>query len=690
MTMKKFCLSAGLVALLCSLAADECSSSGLFAGQGRTGPKTVLVDVIAAKDGLSVIDLTRDDFEVTADGKKAAVESAERVVPGVRDGQGRLYPKRLAVVFHDLNYSTSGTKPKDEEDIVRELAALAEGGTEVMVLQLDRFRGLSVLQPFTREAALVQAAAATAMDKSGVDAFADYSFADLKRWVFLKTVGGLLSASSVLKGLPGRKSLLLISRGIPDLSSFNLSEVQPGNLAGLSQDLREHEDRLEMNDPFNVFRGEKMRSGDEVLRRTVEFINALNITVYALDPGVFSAASPLSSTEYLFNTEKREVEARARSQSEDEGKRVQNLRLLAEETGGFYFRGANKYSDFRRDLGADLSGYYILKVVPPKPSGAEAAFHKVSVKVGRGGLDVRARKGYRAFSAEDEKNLLLSGAFYGPELFKDLPFQADFFPLVGPTGLLEPWVGIALPLRQIFGPETPGKGTRTLTLHVSLEELGGEAPGFRAKYSIPINVTQDFIASLPTRKYLWLYYKGPDVPPVGKKYRAIYVLYDEATGKAGGWTSLFTRQDISAGQKAALLTCVLGSPGRERARGEAAFFLNPKTGVLEYGPLEFFPRLTGLFSAAQDAFLFLQVFTPHGREALSPEYQLESPRAGSRTVPVETIAESWNEKTKVWSGVVKLSLYDVPPGEAVIRVAIPGPAGDERFVRRLLLTKLSI
>lgn len=683
--MKKSHLAAVILVSILAVGGKGFSVAG--PSQERAAPKTVLVDLVAVKGGLPVADLTREDFEVQADGKKVPLESLERVVAGSPDAQGRLSTKRLAVLFHDLNYSASGVKPKDEQDIVAELAALSAGGAEIMVLKLDRFRGLSILQPFTREEGLVRAAAAKAMDKSGVDAFADYSFADLKRYVFLKTVGGLLSAGSVLKGLPGRKTLLLISSGIPDLSSFGPTDVQAGNLAALSEDFRDHEDRLTLDDPFNVFRGEKLRSGDQVLRRTAEFINAQNIAVYALDPGVFAATASPSSAEYLFNTEKREVEARARLQADDEAKGFQNLRLLAEETSGVYFRGANKFADLRRDLEADLGAYYALRIAPPK-SGPGPAFHKVAVKVARRDLEVRARKGYRQFSPEDEKAMLLSGAFYGPELFKDIPFQADFVPLVGKTGLLEPWVGIALPLRQIFGTEAPDKGTRTLTLHVSLEELGGEAPGFRAKYSIPLNVTQDFIASLAARKYIWMYYKGPDVPPVGKRYRAIYVLYDEATGKVGGWTSLFTRQDISAGQKAALLNCVLGSPGRERARGEAAFSLNPKTGILEYGPLEFYPRLTGQFSAAQDAFLFLQVFSPLGREALSPEFQLEGPRVGSRTVPVETVAESWNEKTKVWSGVVRLSLSDVPPGDVLVRVALPGPPADERFVRRLPLTKL--
>jgi len=675
-----------LVGLVGPLAAGYPAFRG-EAAQNRKKDRTVLVDVIVKKDGLQVPDLRPEEFEVQADGRKASVQAFEKVLLGSPDDTGGPLPRRLAVVFHDLNYSASGTKPKDEQDIVNELSALAAEGTEVMIFRLDRFHGLSVLQSFTRREDLIKAAAAKALDKSGVDSFADYSFADLKRFVFLKTVGGLLSAASVLKNLPGRKSLLLISSGIPDLSSFNSAEVQPGNLGGLSQNFQEHEDRLAMDDPFNVFRGEKMRSGDQVLRRTTEFINALNIAVYALDPGVFAATASPSSAEYLFNTEKINVDARARTQTEDEAKGYQNLRFIAEETSGLYFRGANKFDDLRRELGADMTGYYALKISPPE-SRDDAAFHKLSVKVDRRDVDVRARKGYRQFSPEDERNMLLSGAFYGPEFHKDVPFQAEFIPVIGKTGLIEPWMGIALPVRQIFGPGTPDEGTRTFVLHATLEELGGEAPGFRGKYIIPIKVTPDFVESIPARRFIWLYYKGPNVPPIGKKYRAVYVLFDEATNKVGAWTSVFTRQDISAGQKAAILNCVLGSPGKDPARGEASFALNPKTGILEYGPLVFYPRITGQYSAAQDAFVFLQVFSPSGREAVSPEYQIEGPGPGTRTVSVESLAEEWNEKTKVWSGLVKLSLADIAPGDLGIRIAIPGPASDERFVRRLPLTKL--
>jgi len=689
--MKKPFPAAGLALLVGVLSAGQVQSPGLDPRKQERDSRTILIDVIAEKDGLPVTDLSKDDFEVLADGKSIALESLARITPVAPDSSAGIFRKRLAVVFHDLNYSASGIRPEDEKEIVRELVALADRGIDLMVLQLDRFRGLSVLQSFTREEKLIRAAAVKAMDKTGVDSFADYSFADLKRWVFKKTVGGLIAVCAVLKSRPGRKSLLFVSSGIPDLASFDqadMADIGKAGLGGLSRRLQEHEDRLELADPFNVFRGEKMRSGDEVLRKTIEFISAQTVAVYSLDPGVFASAASPSSAEYLFDTEKKNVEAQARTQAEDKSKGIQNLRFLAEETSGLYFRGADKFAELRQKLGADLDSYYALRIILDK-KGAEGGFHKLTVKVGRRGLDIRARNGYRVFSAAEEKNMTLSGAYHGPELFKEVPFEAEFIPYLGESGRIEPWIAVALPVHEIFESGALGTGPRTFTLHVSLEEPGGDAPGFRGKYGIPIKVTTDFIASLPKMRFLWMYFKGPDIVPLGKKYRAIYVLYDEEKAAAGAWTTLFTFPDISDGQKAALVNCVLGSPGRDPARGEAIFSLNPKTGLLEYGPLMFYPRVTGQFSAAQDAFVFLQIFSPRGRDALAPEFQIWGPGPERRTVPGETPAESWNEKTKVWNGLIKLSLKDVAPGDIVLRVAIPGPASSGRFVRTIPLAKLA-
>lgn len=75
------------------------------------------------------------------------------------------------------------------------------------------------------------------------------------------------------------------------------------------------------------------------------------------------------------------------------------LRLLAEETGGRAVIGRNAFEESLVDMVRDSSAYYLLGYT--SRAGNDGKFHEITVRLKRKGLDVRARKGYWAMSAED-------------------------------------------------------------------------------------------------------------------------------------------------------------------------------------------------------------------------------------------------------------------------------------------------
>jgi hypothetical protein len=79
---------------------------------------------------------------------------------------------------------------------------------------------------------------------------------------------------------------------------------------------------------------------------------------------------------------------------------VDVLRTIADQTGGRAIVGSNDARPALAQLLRDSSGYYLLSYTSTeKPR--DGKFHPISVKVNRKDVDVRARKGYYAYSVDE-------------------------------------------------------------------------------------------------------------------------------------------------------------------------------------------------------------------------------------------------------------------------------------------------
>jgi VWFA-related protein len=409
--MKKsllFLVSCGLILLL-PLTGSPDQKQG-------SASRAVHVDVIVTRNNEFVKDLGQNDFKLFEDGKEISVEGFElRENKPEAAGGGE---KKLVVIFHDASFWDISLKPQMGE-IADELANLSRQGIEITVLRMNWLEDLRVLQPFSRDEALVRKAAETATGSVGEDrihedlwvtknnvfaantatqmAEADteqrmrqaYLNVGLRR--FEKALGGLLTACNMIKSLPGRKSILLISNGIPDLGSSNQSDILGGGLSG-----REALDAIHSRepqqvsgvrifDPFNIMKNEEFSQSEDVIKELIRFANTNNISIYSLDPGVFSKSRTSGASEFGEDSKNAYI-------GEERGKQLQNLRLIAEDTNAVLFRGANKYEQLRLVLNADLGAYYQLDFTP-KRNKADDAYHEIGVKIDRKGAEVRAPTG---------------------------------------------------------------------------------------------------------------------------------------------------------------------------------------------------------------------------------------------------------------------------------------------------------
>ncbi len=143
------------------------------------------------------------------------------------------------------------------------------------------------------------------------------------------------------------------------------------------------------------------------MQATIDACNKANVAVYTVGPasggngGGFSAGAPSTG----------QARGLGRSGSADGVPRTNIARSLADGTGGIAFVNTNDLANSLGKVAQEQDEYYLLAYTPTVDS-AEGSCHELRVKVDRGDLEVRARKGYCTSKPTD----VLSGKPVGKDL----------------------------------------------------------------------------------------------------------------------------------------------------------------------------------------------------------------------------------------------------------------------------------
>jgi VWFA-related protein len=671
--------------------------------------RLILVDVIVTKDGEFVKDLSKEDFEVCEDDRRVPINSFELISFDEREltvpdeisleEQSRSPKKRLAVVFDSIN-SWKREMKHGSDSIVEDLVSIVKLGHEIMVLQLNPSRGIEIIQPFTTNEDLIRnsverasgsiwkletqiepshtgqtetEAEAYAQPPSGTDpsertaienVFANTYFEDMQRIDFIhrerlrfeKTVGGLLATFNLMRGFPGRKYILLVSAGIPDLSppdmfpnirsgipNAEIDRAYINKIWGKMDDIR-------VFDPFNILDKQNFKNGEEVLREIIRFANAQNLSIYSFDSSIFvkNIFSGASAEHYQQN----EMSQFTFRQG-DKLRKVQNLRWLSEDTGADSLRGANKLTDFQKVMDTDLNHYYQLSFYPRRDE-ADDLYHKISVKVKRDGVDTRFRKGYTDYSDGEIDKMVLVTAFYNPELFKELPFKGELIPFVSESGKYEPWMNIALPVKDIIEQRFIEYAPKLFHLHIWLKDRTSGEKGFGGKINIALNLSPKFMEFIKNIDYLSYHFTGPEIEFKNKEYQSVFALFDPQTSEVGTWDTDVRFPSLDEIEAHTLINCVLGDLTDNPEKGKKEFVLSKKDGGLICGESKFYPKVTNQFDRWGEASVFVQAHLPQGKKTLHPEFFTRGEDNRINPIEGELVIDSWNKKTKVWSGVYRL------------------------------------
>jgi VWFA-related protein len=382
----------------------------------KTGINFVRVDVIVSDGkGQPVTDLKVDDFSVEEDGKPQKVETFSLVkIDNTEQAQDRPpstirndYDEereaarpdvRLFVIVLDDYHVRLGNSMAVRKPLIEfisnslgpaDMVALMYPLTPIADIHFSRDRGalIGAIEKF--EGRKFDYRPRNAIEER----FAFYPAAVVERLRNQYTMGALKAAAYRMGGLrEGRKSIIFVSEGFtstlpPQLNDPVSSMPGLGNPARgrVTPDSSQAQDRAEFFNTVDL---------NSEMRDVFEIANRQNTSIYPVDP------RGLGAFEYDINeTVGQQTDRRALNSSLD------TLRVLADNTDGRAILNRNDLAVGMRQIIRDSSAYYLLGYTSTQ-APTDGKFHKIEVKVARRGLDVRARKGYWAYTAEDAARAL--------------------------------------------------------------------------------------------------------------------------------------------------------------------------------------------------------------------------------------------------------------------------------------------
>jgi VWFA-related protein len=367
----------GALAIAGSLAMVHAQQGPTF----RSSINLVEVDALAVGPGGEVIgDIRQDEFEILEDGRPQRIASFQFVhiplpaageralsrregddVFGNDDRAGRL----LVLVLDDLHIAPFRAAA------VRSLANQFIGrmGASDLMAIVSTSGDRRSSQEFTKDRAALENAVAKftpSKDAPTFNADASSAFAAQKGVAMLKTLGDV---AGHLAGVQHRrKTVLFLSEGadvamLPDLDDPNAiaaNALSNSTSRDAAKGSSTPEDRAIL----------ERTALEDLLRRA----QRANVAIYPIDPRGIEDASPTDANDFL--------------------------RTIASNTGGRAIVATNRTAQGLDLIIRESSSYYLIGYESSTP--ADGRFHRLSVRVRRPDVDVRARQG---FVAPDAKKL---------------------------------------------------------------------------------------------------------------------------------------------------------------------------------------------------------------------------------------------------------------------------------------------
>ena len=380
----------------------------------RSGINFVRVDVIVSDGkGEPVLDLKPDDFSVTEDGKPQKIEQFSVVKV---DNAAQADDRPPSAIRNDYDEEREAARPDvrlfvillDDYHVRRGASmSVRKPLIDFIENQLGPADMVALMYPLTPVADIRFSRDKGAMIRA-IEAFEGRKFDYRPRNMFEEqytyypayiverirnqvTMGALKAAAVRMGGLrEGRKSIIFVSEGFTATLPDQLNDPV-ANMPGLGNPRRGRPGADVVNERVDFANTVDLNNE---MRDVFEIANRQNTSIYAVDPRGLGVFEYDINEGVGMNTDRRALNSA-----------LDTLRVLADNTDGRAILNRNDLAVGMRQIIRDSSAYYLIGYTSTQ-APTDGKFHRIEVKVARRGLDVRARKGYWAFTAADAARAL--------------------------------------------------------------------------------------------------------------------------------------------------------------------------------------------------------------------------------------------------------------------------------------------
>jgi len=404
----------------------------------KTKVQYVLIPVLVHdKKHQHVGGLTKDDFEISENGKDQTISSFEEVQTDAapvkvytNEISGAQSKKRIVIIVIDNINTPLQEQQTAREQVFKFLAAGLKDNVLVEILSIN-ISGVRVMHDFTHDTKVLidtlknskmQLGTADFINldtlnappevgqgslSSGFSSTDNFISMDTGQYNNLQQTTAITATTEAFRdiaeaftGIPGHKSLLWVTVGIPfqvtpDPQSFRTAK-----------------------DPIDILRYQLM----------MKRLNDADISVYPLDArGMFF----VGQNDATYGANRTNI---------DNATDLQNsLKEFADQTGGEAYVNNNDIAGALDRATQDATSYYLISY-PLNKSTVKIGWNRLNVKLKRSGVDVRSRKGFYYYVSKQDKD-------------KDVDRDKDI-----KLGMLSPVDFTSIVVRAKFGAITSGDG----------------------------------------------------------------------------------------------------------------------------------------------------------------------------------------------------------------------------------------
>jgi VWFA-related protein len=536
--------------------------------------RVVLVDsVVTDKKGNYIRDLTAKDFRIWEDNKEQHITSFSMADDPAAPAYSQ---KRYMVLFFDTSTRDFLNQVTVRQAAEKFIDANVAPGRQMAVV--DFGNALRVAQNFTSDADRLKKAVADLSDssQSGMTGIKELDLVRSLRFA-------LVSLARSLSTVPGRKTLVMFSRGFPlpaniapELTSEVMTAIEECNKANVAIypiDLRaliapnSAPGQSSMSSPATVLLGHQSNAGQGGSGSM---------------PGA-PPAPPIPSTNQ------------------------QVLDEFAANTGGFVIMNTNDVLGGLEKIGKEQSQYYVLGYAPSE--SPEGTCHTLKVKVERSGTIVRSRRGYCNVTPRD----LLAGSTVEKRMQSEASadmagnvtgsMEAPFFYVSPNTARVN--LALEIPSNSIKFDKLKGK------MHAEVNILG---IAYRPDNAIAARFSDTVNLDFANQQEVDNFSKAPfeyenqfEISSGKYLFKVVFSSGNESFGKLEQALVI----DPYNGNQFALSGLVLSNQARRAPEQDSgsSFALLDRTRLIAHG-MEIIPSASNRFKTTESAAIYAEVYEP--------------------------------------------------------------------------------